>query len=118
MSIDICFTRWTLSRSIDAHSFRLMDSSGAKNASRLGESVSMKKELEAIEPHADSVLGNLHQGLVVIMDENVCNGWLRERVVRAYPAVEGQVRKVVIETYSTVSQRGSNKSSAARRTRL
>lgn len=42
---------------------------------------------------------------VVIVDEAVRNGWLRGRVVKTYPANDGQVRKVDVETSSGLFQR-------------
>lgn len=43
--------------------------------------------------------------LVVIVDENVRNGWLRGRVVKSYAGKDGQVRKVDVQTSSGIMQR-------------
>ncbi|XP_058827197.1 uncharacterized protein LOC131687160 [Topomyia yanbarensis] len=42
---------------------------------------------------------------VVIVDETVRNGWLRGRITKIYPAKDGQVRKVDVQTSSGVLQR-------------
>lgn len=43
--------------------------------------------------------------LVIIVDESVRNGWLRGRIIRTYPGVDGQIRKVDIHTGSGTFQR-------------
>lgn len=43
--------------------------------------------------------------LVVIVDEQVRNGWLRGKVIKIYPGPDGQVRKVDVQTNSGVMQR-------------
>ncbi|XP_062557206.1 uncharacterized protein LOC134222069 [Armigeres subalbatus] len=43
--------------------------------------------------------------LVVIVDETVRNGWLRGRIIKTFPGIDGQVRKVDVQTESGVLQR-------------
>ncbi|XP_058827676.1 uncharacterized protein LOC131687609 [Topomyia yanbarensis] len=42
--------------------------------------------------------------LVVVVDESVRNGWLRGRVIKTYPSLDGQVRKVDVQTNNGVLQ--------------
>ncbi|XP_055585093.1 uncharacterized protein LOC129737947 [Uranotaenia lowii] len=47
--------------------------------------------------------------LVVVVDEAVRNGWLRGRVIKTYQGVDGQVRRVDVQTDAGVLQRGAVK---------
>ncbi|XP_062713993.1 uncharacterized protein LOC134290806 [Aedes albopictus] len=43
--------------------------------------------------------------LVIIVDETVRNGWLRGKVTKTYPGIDGQVRKVDVQTETGMLQR-------------
>ncbi|XP_062704860.1 uncharacterized protein LOC109397242 [Aedes albopictus] len=43
--------------------------------------------------------------LVIVVDDTVRNGWLRGRVTKTYPGIDGQVRKVDVQTETGLLQR-------------
>ncbi|XP_058816184.1 uncharacterized protein LOC131679471 [Topomyia yanbarensis] len=49
---------------------------------------------------------SLQEGdLVIVVDETVRNGWLRGRIIKTYPGLDGQVRKVDVLTNNGTLQR-------------
>ncbi|XP_058465085.1 uncharacterized protein LOC131438809 [Malaya genurostris] len=114
---------------VTPNSFLLMSSSGSNNLNRIpiDEPISLrtnwklmqhllnqfwKRWIQAYLPTIArrtkwfSELRPLEEGdLVIVVDESVRNGWLRGRIVKTYTAVDGQVRKVDVQTNSGVLQR-------------